>query len=120
MRGENPYTFPYRLWPKEFAPAQTFPEIKYPTTQLNGTSALNQPIEHLSLYLTEIGEYQQRGYDYIIQRIKGGHIGNYKQLPNLENIETFGYVMMQQPLEGLNIIYPDERLLEAQPNFNSL
>ena len=120
VRGENPYTFPFRLWPKEFAPEQSFPAKPYPTMQLNGTSPLTTPIEHLSLYLTEIGEYQQRGYDYIIQRIKGGHIGNYKQLPNLENIETFGYVMMQQPLEGLNIIYPDERLLEAQPNFNSL
>jgi hypothetical protein len=119
VRGENPYTFPYRLWPKEFAPAQTFPEIKYPTTQLNGTSALNQPIEHLSLYLTEIGEYQQLGYNYIIQRIKGGHIGNYKQMPNLENIETFGYTMMQEPLQALNMLYPDERLLEAEPTFNS-
>ena len=24
VRGENPYTFPYRLWPKEFAPTKTF------------------------------------------------------------------------------------------------
>jgi hypothetical protein len=120
VRGENPYTFPYRLFPKEFAPEKTFPATPYPTLQLNGTSALTQPIEHLSLYLVEIGEYQQRGYNYIVERIKGGHIGNYKQMPNLENIETFGYTMMQQPLEGLNMIYPDERLFMPQPSFNSL
>jgi hypothetical protein len=120
VRGENPYTFPYRLWPKEFASEHTFPHIPYPTLQLNGTSVLTEPIEHLSLYLVEIGEYQQRGYDYIIKRIKGGHIANYKQMPNLENIETFGYTMMLEPLQALNIIYPDERLLEEQPTFNSL
>jgi hypothetical protein len=120
VRGENPYTFPYRLFPKEFAPEKTFSATPYPTLQLNGTSALTQPIEHLSLYLVEIGEYQQRGYNYIVDRIKGGHIGNYKQMPNLENIETFGYTMMQQPLEGLNMIYPDERLFTVQPSFNSI
>ena len=111
VRGENPYTFPYRLWPEEFAPEHTFPQKTYPTKQLNGTSDITQPIEHLSLFLVDIGEYQQRGYDYIIQRLKGGHIGNYKQMPDLENIETFGYAMLQHPIEGLNIIYPDERLL---------
>jgi hypothetical protein len=120
VRGENPYTFPYRLWPSEFAQAHTFAAKPYPTLQLNGTSPLVQPIEHLSLYLVDIGEYQQRGYNYIVQRIKGGHIGNYKQMPNLENIETFGYVMLQQPLEALNIIYPDERLLAENAGFNSL
>ena len=119
VRGENPYTFPYRLWPREFAPTKTFPQIKYPTMQLNGTSPLTQPIEHLSLYMVDIGEYQQKGYNYIVQRIKGGFIGNYKQI-NLENIETFGYIMMREPLQALNMIYPDERLLAAEPpSFNS-
>jgi hypothetical protein len=110
VRGENPYTFPYRIWPKEFSPENTFPTKSYPTLQLNGTTPLLQPIEHVSPYLVDIGEYQQRGYNYIIQRLKGGHIGNYKQMPSLENIETLGYTMLQQPLEALNIIYPDARL----------
>ena len=87
---------------------------------MNGTSQLTDTIKHLSLYLVDIGEYQQKGYNYIIRRIKGGYIGNYKQMPNLENIETFGYTMMQQPLEGLNIIYPDIRLNDEKPEFNSL
>jgi hypothetical protein len=119
VRGENPYTFPYRLWPKEFAPTKTFPQIKYPTMQLNGTSPLTQPIEHLSLYMVDIGIEQQKGYNYIVQRIKGGFIGNYKQI-NLENIETFGYIMMREPLQALNMVYPDERLTAADPpTFNS-
>jgi hypothetical protein len=40
-------------------------------------------------------------------------------MPNLENIETFGYTMLQQPLEGLNMIYPDERLAGPEAAFNS-
>ena len=123
VRGENPYTFPYRIFPKEFAPEQTFPNKQAPTMQLNGTMPLTlaQNIEHLSLYLVDIGEYQQLGYNYIIQRLKGGHIGNNAQMPNLENIETFGYTMLQQPIEGLNIIYPDERLEndKVPPTFKS-
>jgi hypothetical protein len=113
VRGENPYTFPYRIWTKEYAPEHTFPQKPYPTIQLNGTTPLAQPIEHLSLYLVDIGEYQQLGYNYIIKRMRGGQIGNYKQMPTMENIETFGYTMLQQPLEALNIIYPDERLAAA-------
>jgi hypothetical protein len=122
VRGENPYTFPYRIWTKEYAPEHTFPNKIYPTIQLNGVTPLVQPIEHLSLYIVETGEYQQRGYNYIIQRLRAGQIGNYKQMPNMENIESFGYAMIQQPLEGLNIIYPDERLEreDVPPNFNSL
>ena len=119
VRGENPYTFPYRIWTKEYAPAQTFPAKTYPSRQLNGTTPLVQPIEHLSLYIVENGTYQQRGYNYIIQRLRAGQIGNYKQMPSMENIETFGYTMLQQPIEALNIIYPDERLKEGA-TFNSL
>jgi hypothetical protein len=116
VRGENPYTFPYRLWPREFAIEYTFAKKPYPTMQLNGTSplTLEQRIKHLSLYVVDIGEYQQRGYNYIIQRIKD----NYKQM-NLENTETFGLIM-QQPLEALNMVYPDERLLTENVAINPL
>lgn len=124
VRGENPYTFPYRIWPKEFSPENTFPAKTYPTMQLNGITPLVQPIQHLSLFVVTIGEYQQRGYNYIIQRMKSGNIGNYKQMPSMENMETFGYTMLQQPLEALNIVYPDDRLTNASDmgtlSFNSL
>jgi len=120
VRGENPYTFPYRIWPSNFSPEHTFINKPYPILQLNGVSELLpvNAIKYLSLYLIDIGEYQQKGYNYIIERIKSGNIGN-NQMPNLENIETFGYTMLQQPLEALNIIFPDERLENESPTFNS-
>jgi hypothetical protein len=67
VRGENPYTFPYRIWPKEFAKDNTF--NIYPRMQLNNKPVI-QPIEFLSLYLTTIGDYQSKGYAYIMSKLK--------------------------------------------------
>jgi hypothetical protein len=120
VRGENPYTFPYRVWPTDFANENTFAVKDYPTIQLNGTTELTQKIQYLSLFLTEIGEYQQKGYNYILERIKGGHIGTNKQMPTIENIETYGYTLLTQPLESLNIIYPHEDLDKENKNLNSI
>ena len=105
VRGENPYTFPYRVWPSTFASDFTFDNIggniPYPQLQINGTSQLSEDkrIKYIPLYIVNTGEYQQKGYSYIIEKIA-----------NIENIETFGYTTLQQPLEGLNIIYPHEGL----------
>ena len=64
----------------------------------------------LSLYLTNVGEYQQLGYNYIIEKLKAGDFGGNKQMPSFENMEAFGYTLLQRPLEALNMIFPDERL----------
>ena len=105
VRGENPYTFPYKIWPEEFSPDNTFLKNPVPTVQLNG-KPLIQHIDFLSLYLVEVGPYQQIGYDYILQKVKQSKT---KGLA-FENLEAFGYTMLQKPLEALNMIYPDERL----------
>lgn len=139
VRGENPYTFPYRIWPTEFASNFTFPVKSYPTIQMLGKGKLIQSInpDRLSLYLVDIGETQQLGYDYIISRLAAKYS---KNLPDLENENElnedeandedrgkkakegekegekenekgkFGYTVLQQPLQALNIIYPDARL----------
>ena len=109
VRGENPYTFPYRVWPKEFAKDKTFgTNINYPRTQLNNKPVI-QPIEFLSLYLTTVGDYQSKGYNYIMNKLKQNFVSSTK-IPTFENMESFGFTLLQKPLEALNIVYPDERL----------
>ena len=139
VRGENPYTFPYRIWPNEFAKDNTFKTnemganaseagmvtnaseagmvanaseagkyIGYPRTQLNNKPVI-QPIEFLSLYLTTVGDYQSKGYNYIMNKLKKNFVSSTK-IPTFENMETFGFTLLQKPLEALNIVYPDERL----------
>ena len=55
VRGDNPYTFPYRVWPSMFSPDNSLLNMdNYPRQQLNGKEII-QGIEHLDLYKTQIG-----------------------------------------------------------------
>ena len=125
VRGENPYTFPYRVYPSEFAKEHTFPYIKYPSYQMN-----LQKIKHedkkrvLSLYLTKLedckncGKCQLCAYKYIIYNLRNKKItittktGIVKEMPSFENMEAFGYTLLQIPLESLIISYPVTGLKE--------
>ena len=110
VRGENPYTFPFRIWPMEFSPENTYQTIPKPTIQLNGRP-ITQPIEMLSIYLANIGDVQEASYRYIIERLKkGAGQDPLRNMPSFENMEAFGYTLLQRPLEALNMVYPDSRL----------
>jgi len=111
VRGENPYTFPYKLWPDEFAPDKTFLEREKPLVQLNGKPLL-QNIAFLSLYLNEIGEYQNKGYAYVLSKLKQKQ--EFKKTTAFDQLEAFGYTMLQKPLEALNMIYPEDKLTNVQ------
>ena len=57
--GENPYSFPYKIWPMQFSPKNSFmgddQTIKdYPTIQLNEKKII-QPLEYLDVYKENIG-----------------------------------------------------------------
>ena len=113
VRGENPYTFPFRIWPTEFSPENTYGVIQKPTIQLNGRP-ITQPIEMLSVYLTNVGDVQQHSYEYILDRLKAGAGQDpARNMPSFENMEAFGYTLLQRPLEALNMVYPDTRLSES-------
>ena len=102
LRGENPYTFPYRIWPQQFDPTYSlFNDKIYPRFQLNKKPII-QGLEHLDLFMTKIGDVQNIGYNYIIDNINKSKT----DIPNFENMDSFGYTLLTQPLEGLNIIYP--------------
>ena len=140
VRGENPYTFPYRVYPSEFAKEDTFPipeqgdekededkiGKKYPKYQMN-----KKPIDEkdkkriLSLYLNTIGNCGDCGlcqacvYKYIIYNLRNKNFsittktGQKREMPNFENMESFGYTLLQNPLESLIISYPTDNLKEA-------
>ena len=107
VRGENPYTFPYRIWPSMFDMDHSVKSIEYPTIQLNGKK-INQPIEHVDLYINKIGSFQNKVYTKLINDLKESEDvrRDVKNLPDFENIETFGYTLLQKPIQALNIVYP--------------
>jgi len=119
VRGENPYTFPYRIYPNEFAPKQTFPSIQYPEYQMNLKKiSFEDKKRILSLYLTRIGGCGNCGkcqyccYKYIIYNLRNKKFtittkqGVIREMPSFENMESFGYTLLQTPLESLIISYP--------------
>jgi len=112
VRGENPYTFPYRVYPSEFDPKHTFPDIKYPSYQMNLRKIKHEDKKRiLSLYLTNIGSCDNCGkcqyccYKYIIRYLRK------KQFT--KKMESFGYTDLQLPLESLIISYPVSNLKDA-------
>ena len=119
VRGENPYTFPYRVYPSEFAKNDTFPAIKYPSYQMNLKKIKHEDKKRvLSLYLTKINECGNCGkcqfcaYKYIIYNLRNKKFsittktGVVREMPSFENMESFGYTLLQTPLESLIISYP--------------
>jgi hypothetical protein len=107
VRGENPYSFPYRIFPSLFSIQHTFKELAYPRKQLNGKIII-QPLEHVDVYVNIAGSYQQQVYNYIIDEIKEKATKSKHGLPSFENLDSFGYTLLQKPLLSLNMVYPNE------------
>jgi len=128
VRGENPYTFPYRIYPSIFSPTHTFLEnanilenlnkvtqalmgnpvkqFAIPIEQINGRP-IEAPLKHTPLYVSEIGEYQEKAYQLVIKKVEAD-MTNSKI--NFEDMDKFGFRLLQTPLEVLNMVYPSENL----------
>ena len=52
VRGENPYTFPYRIYPKEFAKENNFSFFLPPLEDYTGAKILtHEQLQHLDLFI---------------------------------------------------------------------
>jgi Helicase conserved C-terminal domain len=117
VRGENPFTFPYRVYPAVFSPENTFQgtDRSYPTLQMN-RRPIESPLKYVPVYLSSTGPYQQRAYNFLMETMRKKSFstqtlyGEERMLPSFENMESFGYMYLQQPLEALNITYPSSKL----------
>ena len=115
IRGENPYTFPYRIYPSVFDPDHTIIKNKYPVTQMNGKT-IDQPIQYVNVFLNKTGEYQKQAYSVIIENLRKRSYhsfniyGEMREMPSFENMDSFGYTLLQGPLESLNMVYPTAEL----------
>ena len=103
VRGDNPYTFPYRIYPTVFSTSNSILNKEYPKTQINGKTLI-QGLEHIDVYLTGIGEYQKNIYDNITDVIKT----KYVNLTEDKLDKGLGYQVLEAPLQILNIAYPVE------------
>jgi hypothetical protein len=114
VRGENPYTFPYRIYPDSFAKEKTFKgnsTISYPTVQMN-KKPIEFALQHIPVYLTPLGSYQSRVYHFIMDYLRTKSFstttmyGEERDMPSFENMESFGYMHLQEPLQSLIMTFP--------------
>tara|TARA_Y100000782_G_scaffold59184_1_gene65337 strand:+ start:23419 stop:27117 length:3699 start_codon:yes stop_codon:yes gene_type:complete len=111
LRGENPFSFPYRVYPNDFNPKKSIknPDFVYPRYQINGTVILEE-LNHLDLYMTNIGETQKIAYQIAIKEIQ-------KYLPSQEELDAngtkgLGWKQVGPPIQCLNMVYPSDSLYE--------
>ena len=116
VRGENPYSFPYRVYPETYDNTRALDIENYPTKQMNNRE-IKEPLKHIPIYMNTIGDYQLKGYNYIIDNIRNmttvktqDDNDSPQQIPTFENMESFGYTYLERPLQSLDIVYPNKEL----------
>ena len=95
VRGDNPYTFPFKLLPKQFAPEHSLTALPAAQRQLNGAPII-QPLEYLDLYAVEPQGLQYSTYLQCVEAMAG-------RIPEGKGI---GYQALNLPLQALDIVFP--------------
>jgi superfamily II DNA or RNA helicase len=118
VRGDNPYMFPFRMFPRDFVQDELYKNVadNYPSIQMNGKEidAKEKP-DNLDLYVTNIGEYQRMGYFLIMDNLKKQKNimitrRGERKMPSFHDLLSISYVLLQTPLQSLNIVYPMDGL----------
>ena len=108
IRGENPYTFPFRIYPSSFDP-ENFNEFKNkkPTRQFNTILIQkNEQLQFIEPFLTilEKNNYQEKYYLQLIQSIITKTMDDHNEDEVKEN--KYGYAILRTPIQALNMVYP--------------
>ena len=130
VRGENPFTFPYRIYPAVFSPANSSvadnTAFRYPPRQINGLPvAPNQPIKVIDLFTHSIGAGGECGgcgkcqacvYGLVVKTIIGKQESDADENGADEDDESeevvakkgdsLNYTILQPPIMALIMTYP--------------
>ena len=129
VRGDNPVSFPHRVWPKLFSIENTFDSKyghAYPEKHFNGIVNLSEyqrkPI--VPVFLVTLGETQQKAYDYIMSETKIPDVSEIDDSEVEPDEDTEGVGLGCNALLGriqaLSMIYPDmseSGKLSKQPKY---
>lgn len=116
VRGENPYSFPYRIYPSLFDPSKSsLSNYNYPRIQYNGEPIL-EPLQHVDVYLTSMEGYQLQLYKYVSYVLFEKQKSNTDV--NIFDLENKGYLRFQRPLNVLNIAYPNTKVTHDNDTYN--
>ena len=71
VKGDNPFIFPYRILPELFEVVKSLknPSFKYPVNNIIGNRLEEDTkIDYFDLYLSKLNDYQERVYNYIVNK----------------------------------------------------
>ena len=106
IKGDNPLSFPFRILPNDFAKNNSILNKKYPEFKINA-NPLKESLTLFDIYVnnTNISPYQEFVYNIILKN----NISKFDE-EKINAMESFGYTLLQKPLECLNIVFPNSKL----------
>ena len=117
IRGENPYSFPYRIYPDYFDPSRTFQlassdstltssngSIPYPSKQFNGKEIPDdKKLKYVKLYTNRLDVYQEKVYQCILNfSKKSKSMGEGEE----EGDSLKFFFNIQPIIQSLNMVFP--------------
>lgn len=102
VRGENPYNFPFKVYPNDYGSLQSIKKMGYPQKQFN-QKQITKPLQNLDIFMNELTSVQREGYKLFIQELYQELTP--EQYEKFEEMDSFGYTYLQTPLNLLNICY---------------
>ena len=114
VRGENPYTFPFRMYPGTFAPDQTFQMYPHQTKSLMGGKVVPNEVTTITdtnIYLVKVGEYQEEIYNKLTSDIltdtkTQDAVTEPTEDDDEGGVGRLGYTQLQDPIQCLNMTFP--------------
>uniref|UniRef100_A0A6C0H4E6 Helicase ATP-binding domain-containing protein n=1 Tax=viral metagenome TaxID=1070528 RepID=A0A6C0H4E6_9ZZZZ len=106
IKGDNPLSFPFRILPNDFAKTNSILNKKYPEFKINA-NPLKESLTLFDIYVNDanISPYQEFVYNIILKN----NISKFDE-EKINAMESFGYTLLQKPLECLNIVFPNSKL----------
>ena len=106
IKGDNPLSFPFRILPNEFSKNNSILNKKYSEFKITATP-LKESITLFDIYVnsSNISPYQEYVYNIILKN----NISKFDE-EKINTMESFGYTLLQKPLECLNIVFPNNKL----------
>ena len=116
VRGENPYTFPYRIYRSNVL------EESEPKKTDKPYDKSDKPVhKYPPLYVKPLGDLQERVYHRVMEQIRGSFVAAISEagssvssdndddviMQGLETLDNIGYEKLRAPIQALNIVYGD-------------
>lgn len=107
IRGENPYAFPFRIFPESFEPDNYMIDT-IPKKQFNGVE-ITIPLTDIPIYNTNMGSFQLKHYNDLIQGLTE-QTKNMFVKKKFDEMENIGYTLLQRPIDATTIVYPTNNI----------